>query len=170
MGVQIHPQAIVDPKAELGTDVVVSILPLIGPNAKLVIVQKLCIMPRWKERYRWAQNRVFPYATIGGLTHDLKYQVGDPGLEIGDDNIFREYVTAHVATEENDFTRIGSHNVFLAYSHVAHDCQVKNHLVMSSHAALGGTCGGGRLCEYRLGCRSSSVLQVGTPCNGFCLF
>ena len=54
---------------------------------------------------------------IGGLTHDLKYEGGDPGLLIGDDNVFREYVTAHVATNANDETVIGSGNVFLAYSH-----------------------------------------------------
>ena len=84
---------------------------------------------------------VYPYALIGGLTHDLKYKGGEPGLEIGDNNIFREYVTAHVATEENDLTCIGSNNVFLAYSHIAHDCQVGNHLVMSSHSALGGHVG-----------------------------
>lgn len=83
-------------------------------------------------------NVVHPYAFIGGITHDLKYNGGDPGLEIGDGNVFREYVTAHVATKPEDSTRIGSHNVFLAYSHVAHDCVIGDHLVMSSHSALGG--------------------------------
>ena len=83
-------------------------------------------------------NQVHSYATIGGLTHDLKYKGGDPGLRIGDDNVFREYVTAHVATDPEDETIIGSKNVFLAYSHVAHDCIVGDSLVMSSHSALGG--------------------------------
>jgi UDP-N-acetylglucosamine acyltransferase len=83
-------------------------------------------------------NEIFPYALIGGLTHDLKYTGGEPKLTIGDNNIFREYVTAHVATNGEDSTEIGSNNVFLAYSHVAHDCKVGNHLVMSSHSALGG--------------------------------
>jgi len=139
MGVNIHPQAIVDPKAELGTDVVVGPFAMVGPLAKIGDRTEIMHHATVEGKVSMGtQNRVFPYALIGGLTHDLKYQGGEPGLEIGDDNIFREYVTAHVATEENDFTRIGSHNVFLAYSHVAHDCQVKNHLVMSSHAALGG--------------------------------
>ena len=85
-----------------------------------------------------SNNTIFPYALIGGLTHDLKYEGGEPGLQIGDNNVFREYVTAHVATQSEDLTCIGSNNVFLAYSHVAHDCQIGDHLVMSSHSALGG--------------------------------
>lgn len=83
-------------------------------------------------------NEVHPYALVGGMTHDLKYQGGQPKLRVGDRNVFREYVTAHVATNPEDATEIGSDNVFLAYSHVAHDCIVGNHLVMSSHSALGG--------------------------------
>ena len=59
-------------------------------------------------------------------------------LKIGNENKFREYVTAHVATNDGEFTTIGSQNVFLAYSHVAHDCNVGNHVIMSSHSALGG--------------------------------
>ena len=72
------------------------------------------------------------------MTHDLKYQGGVPKLRVGENNVFREFVTAHVATNDGEFTTIGSSNVFLAYSHIAHDCQVGNHVVMSSHAALGG--------------------------------
>ncbi len=84
------------------------------------------------------ENRIFPYAYIGARTHDLKYTGGRPGLKIGDRNVFREYTTAHLATNDGDFTVIGSDNNILAYSHVAHDCVVGNKIVMSSHAALGG--------------------------------
>ena len=83
-------------------------------------------------------NEIFPYAYVGGLTHDLKFEGGTPKLRIGSNNVFREYVTAHVATKDNEFTSIGSNNVFLAYSHIAHDCVVGNEVVMSSHSALGG--------------------------------
>ena len=62
-------------------------------------------------------NVVYPYAFIGGLTHDLKFKGGEPALEIGNENIFREYVTAHVATNPEDATIIGSNNVLLAHSH-----------------------------------------------------
>ena len=84
------------------------------------------------------ENQVHPYALVGGMSHDLKYKGGQPKLRVGDRNVFREYVTAHVATNPEDATVIGSDNAFLAYSHVAHDCNVGDHLVMSSHSAFGG--------------------------------
>ena len=83
-------------------------------------------------------NSVFPYAFIGGKTHDLKFKGGNPGLVIGDRNVFREYTTAHLATADGNNTVIGNDNNILAYSHIAHDCIVGSGIVMSSHAALGG--------------------------------
>ena len=83
-------------------------------------------------------NIIHPYAYIGGPTHDLKYKGGEPGLEIGSRNVFREFCTVHVGTKPDASTTIGSGNTFLAYSHIAHDCVVGNHVIMSSHAALGG--------------------------------
>jgi UDP-N-acetylglucosamine acyltransferase len=139
MPVQIHPQAIVDPKAQLGEDVEIGPFCFIGPDAQIGDGTRVLHHATVEGKVTLGKNNtIFPYALIGGLTHDLKYEGGQPGLKIGDGNVFREYVTAHVATKSEDFTTIGSNNVFLAYSHVAHDCQVKNHLVMSSHAALGG--------------------------------
>jgi UDP-N-acetylglucosamine acyltransferase len=81
---------------------------------------------------------VFPFTCIGTKTHDLKYTGGEPGLKIGDRNVFREYVSVHCATKAEEFTVLGDDNVILAYSHIAHDCQVGNHLVMSSQSALAG--------------------------------
>ena len=139
MSVDIHSSAIVDPKAELGENVVVDAFAMIGPHAKIGDDCRVFHHATVEGRVSLGRgNLIYPYSLIGGLTHDLKYQGGEPGLQIGDNNVFREYVTAHVATEENDLTVIGSNNVFLAYSHVAHDCQVGDHLVMSSHSALGG--------------------------------
>ena len=139
MAVNIHSSAIVDPTAELGENVVVEAFAMVGKKVRIGDNSRIFHHATVEGRVTLGiSNMVYPYALIGGLTHDLKYKGGEPGLEIGDNNIFREYVTAHVATEENDLTRIGSDNVFLAYSHVAHDCQVGNHLVMSSHSALGG--------------------------------
>ena len=139
MSVQIHSSAIVDPKAQLGENVVVEAFCMIGPNVSIGDHSKILHHATVEGRvFMGSGNQVYSYATIGGLTHDLKYQGGDPGLRIGDDNIFREYVTAHVATDSEDDTIIGSQNVFLAYSHVAHDCVVGDGLVMSSHSALGG--------------------------------
>lgn len=83
-------------------------------------------------------NEIFPFAFVGGKTHDKKFKGGEPGLKIGDNNVFREYVTVHLATNDGDVTVIGNNNLFLTYSHVAHDCIIGNHVTISSHAALGG--------------------------------
>ena len=139
MGVEIHPTAIVDPEADLGKDVTVEAFCMLGPKVKIgdfSVVRHHSTIDGDVELGQ--SNEIFPYAMIGGLTHDLKFEGGSPKLRIGANNVFREYVTAHVATNHDDATLIGSNNVFLAYSHVAHDCIVGNNLVMSSHSALGG--------------------------------
>ncbi len=139
MAVRIHSQAIVEPNATLGVDVEIGPFCFVGNQAVIGDHSRVLHHATVEGRVSLGRsNTVFPYAMIGGLTHDLKYEGGEPGLQIGDNNVFREYVTAHVATKSDDSTRIGSNNVFLAYSHVAHDCEIGNHLIMSSHAALGG--------------------------------
>lgn len=139
MSVKIHPHAIVETGAELGENVVVEAFSIIGPKAEIGDGCRILHHSTVEGRVTLGKNNtVHPYALIGGLTHDLKYRGGEPGLKVGDDNVFREYVTAHIATEPDDETIIGSNNVFLAYSHVAHDCIIGNHLVMSSHSALAG--------------------------------
>ena len=139
MSTQIHSQAIVEPGAQIGEGVQVEAFALIGKRAVIGDGSIIKHHATVEGNVTLGQNnQVYPYALIGGLTHDLKYSGGEPELKIGDNNVFREYVTAHVATNANDSTVIGSNNVILAYSHIAHDCQVGNHLVMSSHAALGG--------------------------------
>jgi len=139
MSVRIHPSAIVDPAAQLGKDVEIEAFCLIGSGVKIGDGTRVLHHSTIEGCVSMGTNNVvYPYAFIGGLTHDLKFKGGEPALEIGNENIFREYVTAHVATNPEDATRIGSNNVLLAYSHVAHDCIVGDHLVMSSHSALGG--------------------------------
>ena len=138
MSVRVHPSAVVDSNAQLGENVEIEAFCMIGG--------KVCIGDNCKILHHATlegkvtlgnRNIIYPYAMVGGLTHDLKFTGGEPGLKIGDENVFREYVTAHVATNAEDTTVIGSNNVFLAYSHIAHDCQVGDHLIMSSHSALG---------------------------------
>jgi UDP-N-acetylglucosamine acyltransferase len=135
----IHPTAIIEPGATLAPDVVVGAYAYIGREVTLgagtiihhhATVEGLTTLG--------THNEVFPYAYIGGKTHDLKYRGGQPGLRIGNYNTFREFTSIHLATNAGEFTVIGDHNVILAYSHVAHDCIVGDHLVMSSQAALGG--------------------------------
>lgn len=86
------------------------------------------------------QNEFFPFAMVGGKTQDLKY-IGEPtALEVGDHNVFRENCTVHRGTHEELPTRIGSHNLFLCYSHIAHDCQLGNHIILSNNGSLAGHC------------------------------
>ena len=83
-------------------------------------------------------NTIYPFASIGLQSQDLKHSGGTTHTRIGNHNTFREYVTVHSATNDGDVTVIGSHNNLLAYTHVAHDCQLGDHIVMSNVATLAG--------------------------------
>ena len=135
----IHPTAIIEPGATLADDVSVGAYAYIG--AKVTIGAGTAVHHHATVDGLTALgegNEVFPYAYVGAKTHDLKHKGGVPSLMIADRNVFREYASVHLATDDGEATIIGSDNHFLAYAHVAHDCQVGNHCVMSSHAALGG--------------------------------
>jgi UDP-N-acetylglucosamine acyltransferase len=139
MAVTIHPSAIVEEGAEL--DEAVSIGPYAYIGASVRLGKGTCVAHHATidgATTLGADNEIHPYAYVGAKTHDLKYKGGSPGLRIGSRNIFREYVTVHCATEEGSHTLLGDDNVILAYSHIAHDCNIGNHFVMSSHAALAG--------------------------------
>jgi len=139
MGGQIHPTAVVHPQAQIGNDCVVGPYSIIGAGVKLgdgcrlhshVVLDGLTtIGPRCE---------FFPFACVGLKTQDLKFQGGKCYLEVGSDNVFREHVTVHTATSAGGYTRIGSHNNFLAYSHVAHDCMVGNRVIFSNNGTLAG--------------------------------
>jgi UDP-N-acetylglucosamine acyltransferase len=85
-----------------------------------------------------SDNEIFPFASIGLKSQDLKWNGGVTRTEIGDNNTFREYVTVHSATADGESTIVGSHNHILAYSHIAHNVRVGSHVVMSNVATLAG--------------------------------
>jgi len=135
----IHPTAVIEEGASLAESVEVGAFAYIGKEVRLgpkCRVHHHATVEGFTEMGR--ENEIFPYAYIGGKTHDLKYSGGRPGLKIGNWNVFREFTTIHLATDDGNFTTLGDRNTILAYSHVAHDCQIGDHLIMSSHAALGG--------------------------------
>lgn len=135
----VHPTAIIEARAKLDSSVTVGAYAYIGPKVKIgagTIVHHHATIEGNTEL--GANNEVFPYAIIGGRTHDLKHRGGEPGLKVGNNNIFREYTTVHTATNDGEHTVMGNNNILLAYSHVAHDCIIMNNLVMSSHSALAG--------------------------------
>jgi len=139
MAASIHPTAIIEPGAELGADVQIGAYAFVGTGVQLGAGTQLHHHASVEGRTRLgAKCELFPYACIGGKTQDLKYKGGRPGLRIGERNVFREYVTVHAATFDDEFTVIGSDNTILAYSHIAHDCIVGDHCVMSNGTMLAG--------------------------------
>jgi UDP-N-acetylglucosamine acyltransferase len=86
------------------------------------------------------ENQVFTGAVLGERPQHLKYQGEPTRLEIGDHNVFREGVTIHRGTAHSWTTRIGNHNLFMANSHVGHDCVVGNYCILTNGALLGGHC------------------------------
>ena len=135
----VHPTAIIHPNARIGTDCHIGPFCVIGEH---VVLGDAC----WLHSHvvidghtqLGRENKIFPFASLGLQTQDLKWKGGLTRVEIGDRNTFRESVTVHSATDDGGVTRIGSDNTFLSCAHIAHDCQLANHIVMSSFAGLAG--------------------------------
>ncbi len=139
MATQIHPTAIVEAGARLGADVALGAFVYIGAGVVLGDGTRVHHHASVEGNTEVGPGcEIFPYACIGGKTQDLKFKGGNPGVRIGARNVFREYVTVHAATFDGDFTRIGSDNTLLANCHVAHDCILGDHIVMSNGAVLAG--------------------------------
>lgn len=137
---KIHSTAIVDPSAELAADVEVGPYSIVGANAVIgagsIIGPHAVIGPRTRFG---ARNRVYQFASIGDAPQDRKYAGEPTTVVIGDDNLFREYVSVHAGTaQDRRETTVGSGNLFLAYSHVAHDCIVGNNTTWSNNAQIAG--------------------------------
>ena len=135
----IHPTAVLHPGAQVADDCTVGPYCVLGEHAVLgprtvlhshVVIEGHTILG--------SDNEVFPFACLGGKTQDLKYRGGITHVRIGDHNVFREYCTVHAATADGQATVVGSHNHFLAYTHLAHDVQVGSHVIMSNVATLAG--------------------------------
>ncbi len=139
MAAKIHATAIIESGAQLGAEVEVGAYAFVGPGVTLGEGTRLHHHASVEGNTVLGKScEVFPYACIGGKTQDLKFAGGNPGLRIGDRNVFREYVSIHGATNDGEFTRIGSNNVLLATCHVAHDCILGDHIIMSNGAVLAG--------------------------------
>ena len=136
----IHPSAIVDPAAILAEDVSVGPFSIIGPDVEIgsgttvgphVVIKGPSRIGR--------DNRIFQFASVGEDPQDKKYQGEITRLEIGDRNVVREYCTIHRGTaQDQSLTRIGSDNLLMAYTHVAHDCVIGDGVIMANGASLAG--------------------------------
>jgi UDP-N-acetylglucosamine acyltransferase len=135
---EIHATAVVHPSARLGSDCVIGPYCVVGEHVTLGPGCKLhSHVVLDGHTTLGARNEIFPFACIGQKTQDLKWRGGITRVEVGDENTFREYVTVNSSTGE-DVTRVGSRNHILAYAHIAHDCTLGNHIVMSNVATLAG--------------------------------
>ena len=136
----IHEQAIIEPGAQIGENV--SIGPwtyigkdvVIGDNCDIrsnVVIKGPTTIGKG--------NTIYQFASIGEDCQDLKYDNEPTQLIIGDNNTFRECSTVHRGTiQDNSLTQIGSNNLFMAYTHVAHDCMVGSHCILANNASIAG--------------------------------
>ena len=138
-GVKVHPNAFVDPSAELHDGVVIAQGAMVGPNVKIgkgteigpnaVISGKTEI---------GSNNKVFPNVFIGLDPQDLKYSGASTEVIIGDNNTFRECVTINKATYEGEKTIIGNNNLLMAYTHIGHNCELGNRIVLANSVQVAG--------------------------------
>jgi UDP-N-acetylglucosamine acyltransferase len=136
----IHPTAIVDPKAKIAGDVEIGPYCCIGPDVTIgpgcIIRERVSIEGRVT---LGARNNVFANACIGFAPQDLKYESAPTSVEIGDDNLIREFVTIHRGTEKGGgVTKIGNQNFLMAMAHVAHDCLLEDHILLENNVLLAG--------------------------------
>ncbi len=135
----LHPSAVVHPQAQIGAGCEIGPFCLVGAHVVLGAGCRLHSHVVIDGHTRLGRgNEIFPFVCIGLKTQDLKWEGGTTFTEIGDENTFRESVTVHSATGDGRFTRIGSHNHILAYCHIAHDCHLGDHIIMSNVATLAG--------------------------------
>lgn len=135
----IHPTAIVHPKAEVGPECEIGPYCVLGENVVLGARCRLHSHVVIDGHTRLGmENEIFPFASIGLKTQDLKWRGGITRTEIGDRNTFRESVTINSATSEGEVTVVGSDNHILAYSHIAHNVVMGDHVIMSNVATLAG--------------------------------
>jgi len=135
----IHPTAVVHPSAEMGPDCEIGPYCVVGENVALGAGCRLHSHVVIGDHTRLGQaNEVFPFASIGLQSQDLKWKGGLTRTEIGSHNTFREYVTINSATGDGEATIVGSNNHVLAYCHIAHNVVVGNNVIMSNVATLAG--------------------------------
>ena len=134
-----HQTAMIHPGAEIGEDCVIGPYCVIGREVSL---GRGCLLDSHvliDGHTRLGDgNEIFPFASIGLKTQDLKWKGGETQTIIGNQNTIRECVTINSATGDGEATTIGSHNNLLAYCHVAHNVTLGNHVVMSNNGTLGG--------------------------------
>lgn len=140
MSREIHPTAIVDPSAELGDDIVIGPYCVVEAGVTIGDGCRIGAMCRFTGAATVGRRNQFEsHCSVGAPPQDLKYAGQPTRLVIGDDNVFREFVTLHRGTPKGGgITTIGDGSLFMAYSHVAHDCHVGSRTIFANAATLAG--------------------------------
>ena len=138
-GVRVHPNAFVDSRAEIHDGAIIASGVIIGPNVTIgkgtEIGPNAVIEGNTKIG---KNNRIFPNVFIGFEPQDLKYQGAPTEVIIGDNNTFRECVTINKATYEGEKTIIGNNNLLMAYTHIGHNCELGNEIVLANSVQVAG--------------------------------
>jgi UDP-N-acetylglucosamine acyltransferase len=136
----IHPLAVIAPGAHLAPGVQIGPYAVIGPSVR--IGENTCVGPHAVIEGHTTigcDNRIFQFASVGAIPQDKKYRGEESQLIIGDGNAIREFATLHIGTSGGGMvTRVGNQNLFMNYSHVAHDCQIGDQVVLANGATLAG--------------------------------
>ena len=140
MGVKIHPSSVISPKAEIGTNVEIGPFCCVGDLVKLhdgiVLKSHVCIDGNTTIG---EGTTIFPFASIGMAPQALKNTGENTTLIIGKNNLIREYATMQPGTQHGTSeTRVGDGGLFMAGTHIAHDCQIGNNVIMANYATLAG--------------------------------
>ncbi len=139
MAASIHPTAVVDPHARIADGVQIGPYAVIGPEVEIGEDSRIGPHVVIDGRVRMGRgNRIFPGACIGLEPQDLKYSGAPTEVILGDDNTIRECVTINRATHEGEQTRLGSGNLLMAYSHIGHNCQLGDRIVIANGVAVAG--------------------------------
>jgi UDP-N-acetylglucosamine acyltransferase len=160
----IHPTAIVDPKSTVHPSCAIGPYCVVGPGVELGegchLISHVAIDGPTKIG---AHNRFFPFASIGMAPQDITYTGEPTRLEIGNHNEIREYVTINRGTVKGGgCTRVGDHNLIMAYTHIAHDCQIGSHVIMANAATLGGHVTVGDWANVGALCPVHHFVRIGT--------
>jgi len=135
----IHSTAIIDPKAELASDVEVGPYSIVGEGARIgkgTVIGPHVVIAAHTDIGE--NNKIYHGASLGGDPQDISYKDEKTFVRIGNGNTIREYVTIHRATRDGEATTLGDNNFFMAYTHAGHDCRVGNNIIITNCTALAG--------------------------------
>jgi len=139
---KIHPSAVIEPGAEIGENCEIGPFCLVGPKVKLcsgVVLKSHVVVTG--QTVIGEETVVFPFASIGEIPQDLKFKGEETRLEVGARNRIREYVTMNSGTEGGGgLTKVGDDGLYMAGSHVAHDCVIGNNVILANNVAIAGHC------------------------------